>query len=285
MQTPPVQPVPVTPQHQQQQQQQQQPLSIFPHQQEQEQQQPPKQNVQFQSSPPSHPPSSHHQNPCPVPPPSQPQKDGPRVQLVRHAFSTALSKCLADCSYEKLAQAFPSLARKSPDALRSARDQLVEFIRDAVTEEFEDVNNDRSLTENLNTLDQVILAAQASLSDPSKTGVRPPVSRLRGGSQRPSGTDDCMYFRVTAEQSVRAHAVRAKRAEVARLNAVLEEEERRNALVVERIQAGRTACQAAREDVEALMRGFVGEKHVMDGLERVVDGGSVWLENLIETGR
>ncbi|KAJ3057176.1 hypothetical protein HK097_011181 [Rhizophlyctis rosea] len=138
-------------------------------------------------------------------------EDGPRMRLLRKGYEKALDTCLGKCSYEGMAQAFPTLARDNPDALRGARDQLVQFIKTAALDEFELINEERSMQLKLNELDQLVESAQQKLRKEEES---------RANSEGVS-VPEHRPVRLAPEAVIRIKTSAAKRQEVEKLKALL----------------------------------------------------------------
>ncbi|KAJ3175267.1 hypothetical protein HDU87_006349 [Geranomyces variabilis] len=192
------------------------------------------------------------------------EEDGPRAHKLRQVFDAALTACLKACSYERLAQAFPRIARDNPEALRSARDQLVAFIREAIKEEFEDINADRDVIPSLNQIDRIIAAAHLKLKEDFKAG------RNNGTQTKAAGTaqQECLHFRVTAEQAVTAHAVQAKRREAERLKAQLAEMQEANRVARSRIAADRAVAAEMQSEIQVLIADLLPSQTLLDSMLR-----------------
>ncbi|KAJ3160918.1 hypothetical protein HDU86_008280 [Geranomyces michiganensis] len=191
------------------------------------------------------------------------EEDGPRARKLRQVFDAALAACFKACSYERLAQAFPRIARDNPEALRSARDQLVEFIRESIKEEFEDINEDRDVMPSLNQIDRIIAAAHRKLKEDFKAE--------RGGGAKTNTTgfseqEECLHFRVTAEQAVTAHAVHAKRLEAARLKAQLAEMQEANRTLRDCIAADRSVAAGIQAEIQTLIAGLLPSQTLLDSM-------------------
>ncbi|KAI8589208.1 hypothetical protein BDZ88DRAFT_418704 [Geranomyces variabilis] len=191
------------------------------------------------------------------------EEDGPRAHKLRQVFDAALTACLKACSYERLAQAFPRIARDNPEALRSAREQLVAFIREAIKEEFEDINADRDVMPSLNQIDRIIAAAHLKLKEDFKAG-RNNGTKALGASEQ----EECLHFRVSAEQAVTAHAVQAKRREVERLKAHLAEMQEANHMARSRIAADRGVAAEMQSEIQAMIANLLPSQTLLDTLHR-----------------
>ncbi|TPX67648.1 hypothetical protein SpCBS45565_g03618 [Spizellomyces sp. 'palustris'] len=146
-------------------------------------------------------------------------EEGPRMRKLREVFEAALNTCLNGCSYAKMAQAFPRLARENPEALRSAREQLVAFIEESIREEFEDINIDKNVVAKLNELDRIIALAQQRQKAEYERGQ----GRGSKRTDNSSAPAECMHFRVSPAQAIRAYSIYAKRRELSKLHMELAE--------------------------------------------------------------
>ncbi|KAJ3153968.1 hypothetical protein HDU89_008835 [Geranomyces variabilis] len=191
------------------------------------------------------------------------EEDGPRAHKLRQVFDAALTACLKACSYERLAQAFPRIARDNPEALRSAREQLVAFIREAIKEEFEDINADRDVMPSLNQIDRIIAAAHLKLKEDFKAGRNNGIKALGASEQ-----EECLHFRVSAEQAVTAHAVQAKRREVERLKAQLAEMQEANYMARSRIAADRGVAAEMQSEIQAMIADLLPSQTLLDSMLR-----------------
>ncbi|KAJ3172026.1 hypothetical protein HDU88_006838 [Geranomyces variabilis] len=191
------------------------------------------------------------------------EEDGPRAHKLRQVFDAALTACLKACSYERLAQAFPRIARDNPEALRSAREQLVAFIREAIKEEFEDINADRDVMPSLNQIDRIIAAAHLKLKEDFKAG-RNNGAKALGASEQ----EECLHFRVSAEQAVTTHAVQAKRREVERLKAQLAEMQEANHMARSRIAADRGVAAEMQSEIQAMIADLLPSQTLLDSMLR-----------------
>ncbi|KAI8920157.1 Nnf1-domain-containing protein [Powellomyces hirtus] len=194
------------------------------------------------------------------------QYEGPRMKKLRQVFDAALTACLNGCSYDRLAQSFPRISRDNPESLRSAREQLVAFIRESIKEEFDDINADRNVALHLNEIDRIIAAAHRKLKQEYEEGQQQTTTRSRAvGSQ---AHVHCLHFRVTADQAVRAHAVEAKRGEVERLRAQLKQMHTAN----DAIQTDIAQCQAetgnVQSEIESLITNLLPPRNLLDALHQ-----------------
>ncbi|KAI8826885.1 uncharacterized protein EV422DRAFT_16420 [Fimicolochytrium jonesii] len=195
----------------------------------------------------------------------QQHDEGPRMRTLRQLFDVALANCLNASSYDRFAQAFPKLARDDPDALRIAREQTVDFIRNAMQEEFNDINTERNVGEHLNTLDRVIAAALAS----QKQHQLQQTSSAAAAAAAVSGTGI-----VNPVQAVRAHAVQAKRAEVERLKARLQSVENATTTYETTLTDLRTQTETLKDHIETGIASLLASRTAVDQLAVEATGGT-----------
>ncbi|KAI9103293.1 hypothetical protein DFS34DRAFT_361802 [Phlyctochytrium arcticum] len=192
--------------------------------------------------------------------------EGARMRKLREVFEAALSACLKGCSYEKMAQAFPRLARDDPKALHSARDQLINFIRTSI-QEFQDISADRDLVANLNQLDRIVAAAQQKIIEKPDSAIRKGAKRGAANLKVDEATAGCLHFRPTPGQAVRAHRVDAKRKEVLRLKALLSGMQSEQVDITQKLDEARQQLFGAQFEVESSLRQLVPPPEITRRIE------------------
>ncbi|KAK9722287.1 hypothetical protein K7432_002771 [Basidiobolus ranarum] len=159
------------------------------------------------------------------------QQEGPRMTKLRVLLDKALSKTLKNCSYDKVAQCFSQLAQDSPEALQSAVDQVVTFLKTRIEEEFETIVGKRDLINKLNDLDALIIAAKKT----SKKEAAP--------------------LQIPApEVAILSKTVISKREEVERLRAQLLEVQKENAELMDDLKVKDKAMQSSKQDVVGILQ-------------------------------
>ncbi|ORY03626.1 hypothetical protein K493DRAFT_404935 [Basidiobolus meristosporus CBS 931.73] len=159
------------------------------------------------------------------------QQEGPRMTKLRVLLEKALSKTLKNCSYDKVAQCFSQLAQDSPEALQSAVDQVVDFLKTRINEEFETIVEKRDLINKLNSLDELIASAK-------KMNQKEAVSL-----QRPA-----------PEIAILSKTVVSKREEMERLKAQLLEVQQENSGLMEDLKAKNKAMESNKKEVMGMLQ-------------------------------
>ncbi|KND01459.1 uncharacterized protein SPPG_03261 [Spizellomyces punctatus DAOM BR117] len=198
-------------------------------------------------------------------------EEGPRMRKLREVFEAALNTCLNGCSYAKMAQAFPRLARDNPDALRSAREQLVAFIRESIREEFEDINMDKNVVAKLNELDRIIALAQQRQKAEYERGQ----GRGSKRTDNSSAPAECMHFRVSPAQAIRAYSVYAKRRELSKLHTELAEIQSANHALQSRLTQSRAEVSTLQNTIQSSADKLLPPRGIVDVIEiNTAVGGS-----------
>ncbi|KAJ3043452.1 hypothetical protein HDV00_005150 [Rhizophlyctis rosea] len=169
--------------------------------------------------------------------------DGPKMRLLRSVYEKALDKWLEKCSYDAMAQAFPTIARDNPEALAAARNQLVEFIKGAAMEEFQMINEERSMQTKLNELDKLIEDAQRKVKLTLEAG---------GGNGNETDTlkTQPQPLRLGPDAVFRIKGVQAKRREIELLKARLAEATTEMQLLDEELAKEFEFAESARQFVD-----------------------------------
>ncbi|KAI9137614.1 hypothetical protein BKA69DRAFT_880188 [Paraphysoderma sedebokerense] len=136
---------------------------------------------------------------------------GPRFQKLQLSFNTALEKTLSTCSYEKLVSAFPQLSQDQPDALKSAHEQFIGFLRNSAMEEFKTILEKKKFPEKLDELDNLIDDAKKNNQVFDNTDA-----------------ENINKLFITPEQSLLSRSIPMKQKEVERLKAEIAKMESQN---------------------------------------------------------
>ncbi|KAI9750752.1 MAG: hypothetical protein M4579_006324 [Chaenotheca gracillima] len=168
----------------------------------------------------------------PSPPGSPPVQETPghRATALHNIFISALSHTLRTCSYENFAACFPTPARACPESLRELWRQMVGKMEVLAKSEFDSILSERAVVPSLNTLDRLI--ADASKRKTASGGVAPV----------PPHT-------LPPAQILRAHLTPHLSQAQSTLNARLQTEQSRNAVLMERVVA-------QRREIESLVGGL-----------------------------
>lgn len=134
---------------------------------------------------------------------------GPRATKLGEILETSVKQTMRACSYEKLVSCFPTLAHTDPGTVRHAQEQVSLFLTTACKSEFEKILNERRAVQRLNELDDLI-------SDAKRRKEKGQV-----GGNNPSD--------LNPDTILKAHVLPLDRAELTRLNIMIQRLQLQNA--------------------------------------------------------
>ncbi|KAJ1970883.1 oligosaccharyl transferase glycoprotein complex, beta subunit [Dimargaris xerosporica] len=164
-----------------------------------------------------------------VPPPH-----GPRMRKLCLLLDKSLTTTVDSLTYERLAECFPYLAQESPQLLRTAQEQISQFMRATVENAFQTIAQQRQLVEKLNQLDQLIEKARASSTNET--------------------TRPLQYSCIDPETAVRARTMKLKQAELAQLKEVHSKWTAKNEALMASIKEKRRTMHTAKRAVVASLQ-------------------------------
>ncbi|PUU76863.1 Nnf1-domain-containing protein [Tuber borchii] len=86
--------------------------------------------------------------------------EGIRATALRNIFTAALDRSIKTCSYENFAACFPTPARRAPEVLRNAWEQMCGFWESSAKREYETILKERNVVSGLNALDELTKEAE-----------------------------------------------------------------------------------------------------------------------------
>ncbi|KAK2738497.1 hypothetical protein FQN57_007012 [Myotisia sp. PD_48] len=181
------------------------------------------------TTPPSNPPdpssaSTHNDatQPSPSPPPPAPVAltPGPRASRLQQVYSQALQRTIRANSYASFSACFPTPAKHVPHSLESVWRQLNAKLEESATAEFEDILHERNVIQGLNELDRMVGEARHRRANDSGVESRPP-------------------YTLSANELFQAHVAPILAQTQATLQSKVEEVQRQNEEIGERIAAQR----------------------------------------------
>ncbi|CUS07041.1 unnamed protein product [Tuber aestivum] len=86
--------------------------------------------------------------------------EGVRATALRNIFTAALDRSIKTCSYENFAACFPTPARRAPEVLRNAWEQMCGFWESSAKREYETILKERNVVAGLNALDELTREAE-----------------------------------------------------------------------------------------------------------------------------
>ncbi|BFZ61231.1 hypothetical protein YB2330_002290 [Saitoella coloradoensis] len=178
--------------------------------------------------------------------------EGPRAQRLRQVLDRCLTQTVKSCSYERMAQCFPTLAMEGPEQLRSAHGQVTTFLRSQVEREFEEILKERGTAKKLNDLDQFIEKAKERKTSGDPESVLPT-------SRSP---DDILRAHVLPVKKQELAFLKAKLARIQASNDNLAAEvDKQRAGITETTQRMRKAFEELDQAVQTSLQIPVQEMH------------------------
>ncbi|KAI1963516.1 hypothetical protein LOZ58_002350 [Ophidiomyces ophidiicola] len=187
-------------------------------------------------------------SPSPPPPAPVPLAPGPRASRLQQVFSEALLRTIRANSYANFSSCFPTPAKHVPHSLESVWRQLNAKLEQSARAEFDDVIREREVVKGLNELD--LLVSQAK--------------RKKELGEQESGVAP---HTLGATELYQAHLTPYLAQAQQSLDLKLEETEKHNILLAEKIQRQKEEIRQLLEGMEAIIGDIEGAAKAMQDFD------------------